>query len=396
MSNTIADFTADHRAIVDTAAKAAGFSDPVVFDLDEFQTPLLEHATRGAFVPVDGVFIRDWSPDWRKTRPGMMYGIRLYTVNGITFARSYCASAPELSCFGYDFFIVDRKDYVRLYRAALRYKRASDEEAEEPPVMPDGQRETVWRNTIGFLDPRNLKRIRALGGRAKRGLLLTGPPGNGKTSACRWIRREAEQRGWEVRIVGPDDYQAARRDCNPAAAVKALFQVTTRGVIFFDDMDVALRDRDAKADTDDQAVFLSSLDGIEVNEGVVYVFTTNCPIDRIDAAFRRPGRIDLTLQFPKPSAELRRTLSNRWHQDIRSALDLDAVVRDTADMSFAEIEELKNLLVLRFVDVNEWDWAWAKEQFRENRSGLASRRGDRPLGFVAAATNGVALNGSGH
>ena len=63
-------------------------------------------------------------------------------------------------------------------------------------------------------------------------------------------------------------------------------------------MDVALRDRDTVKETDDQAVFLAALDGIEVNEGVVYVFTTNCPLDLIDPAFKRPGRIDLVLHFP--------------------------------------------------------------------------------------------------
>ena len=68
-----------------------------------------------------------------------------------------------------------------------------------------------------------------------------------------------------------------------------LFSVNRRGIIFFDDMDVALRDRNTVRETDDQAVFLSALDGIEVNEGVVYVFTTNCSLDLIDPAFKRPG-----------------------------------------------------------------------------------------------------------
>ena len=84
--------------------------------------------------------------------------------------------------------------------------------------------------------------------------------------------------------VTPDAYQAARKSCNPVQAVKDLFAVNRRGVIFFDDMDVALRDRNTVQETDDQAVFLSALDGIDVNEGVVYVFTTNCPLST-----HRPG-----------------------------------------------------------------------------------------------------------
>src|SRR5438874_13374748 len=101
-------------------------------------------------------------------------------------------------------------------------------------------------------------------------------------------------------------YQAARRDCHAVEAVKELFAVSRPGVVFFDDMDVALRDRALAPDSDDQAVFLGAMDGIEVKEGVVYVFTTNCPVELIDPAIKRPGRIDLVLQFDPPPADLRR------------------------------------------------------------------------------------------
>jgi hypothetical protein len=389
MNTTLSEFTADHKTVVAAAAAAAGITDPVVFDPDDFADPLLENSVRGPLVPVDGVLIRDWDRSWRATWPGVNHGVRVYRADGIAYARAYCGLAPDLTPFGFNVFVVERRDYARLFRFAVRCKRAATAGA-TPPVMPAGQRDVLWQNTVGFLEPANLKRLRGYGGRAKRGLLLTGPPGNGKTSACRWVRQEAERRGWEAKVVGPDEYQAARRDCNPAEAVRNLFRVTGRGIVFFDDMDIALRDRDTVKETDDQAVFLAALDGLEVNEGVVHVFTTNCPVDLIDPAFRRPGRIDLTLSFPKPDAGLRRELIAHWHQDIRAAVDPERVVRETDGLSFAEVEELKNLLVLRFVDGGGWDWAWATEQFRANRSGLAARRSDRPVGFSVGP---VAVNG---
>ena len=182
---------------------------------------------------------------------------------------------------------------------------------------------------------------------------------------------------WEQAEAGPvkeaalHAYQAARRSCNPVQSVKDLFTVNRRGIIFFDDMDVALRDRNTVKETDDQAVFLSALDGIEVNEGVVYVFTTNCSIDLIDPAFKRPGRIDLVLHFRPPTPELRRELMDRWHADVRGGIDLDAAVDETEGFTFAEVEELKNLLIMRYVDVDEWDWDWAMRQYRLNRDDLA-------------------------
>jgi cell division protease FtsH len=383
MNSPLANFTADHRTLLAAAAEAAGFADPIAFDPESLLYTLVGNAVRGRFVPLHGAFIRDWDTHGRRYWPGMQYGLRVYTLRGVTFVRAVLGEAANQPTAGYDVFVVDRKDYLKLYRIGLQLSR--ERTPAEPPVMTAAHRDTLWRNTVDFLAPDNLKRITGYGGRAKRGLLLTGPPGNGKTSACRWIRSEAAQRGWVAKSVTPDDYQAARRSCSPAAAVRELFDAGGRGVVFFDDLDIALRDRDAVKETDDQAVFLSALDGITVTEGVVYVFTTNCPVDLIDPAFRRPGRIDLTLHFPKPDADLRRQLVSRWHLELRTAVGVETVVANTAGMSFAEIDELKNLLVLRFLDSNEWDWAWAQEQFRENRDGLANRRADRTVGFAVSA-----------
>jgi hypothetical protein len=385
MKLDIASYHEDFRVLVGSAAAAVGLADPVAFDPDDFETPMLKVAVRGPVTPLDGVLIRDWDRTWIKTQSGVNYGCREYRVKGIRFVRVYAQDAPDRPYLGYHFYLVDRSDYFALYRVAVRLKR-TESTAPTEPVMADEHRRALWQNTVAFLEPANLKRIKEYGGRAKRGLLLTGPPGNGKTSACRWIKAEVERRGWEANTISPDDYQAARRStCNPAEMVKGLFQASGRGVVFFDDLDIALRDRDTVKETDDQAVFLSALDGIAVNEGVVYVFTTNCSIDLIDPAFRRPGRIDVTLHFPKPNTELRRQLVNRWHAELRTAVGVERVVADTDGMTFAEIEELKNLLVLRFLDTNEWNWTWAQEQFRENRSGLTGKRGERTIGFLPSA-----------
>jgi len=153
-------------------------------------------------------------------------------------------------------------------------------------------------------------------------------------------------------------------------------------VVFFDDMDQALRDRETVKETDDQAIFLTALDGISVNEGVVFVFTTNCALDLIDRAFKRPGRLDLVLHFNPPESVLRRRLMERWHEDIRSHLNLDTAVASTDGFSFAEIEELKNLLVMHFLDAGVWNWSWALKQFDINRCQLSNH--ERPqAGFHA-------------
>jgi len=183
--------------------------------------------------------------------------------------------------------------------------------------------------------------------------------------------------------VTPDNYRQARAH----DTIEELFSVDRRGIVFFDDMDLALRDRETVHETEDQAVFLSALDGINVHEGVVFVFTTNCSLDLIDRAFKRPGRIDLVLNFKPPDERLRRQLIERWHEDIRGHINVDLAVTSTEGFSFAEIEELKNLLVMRCMDSGEWNWDWALKQFDVNRSELSSRP-RRHVGFGNRRNNG--------
>ena len=56
-----------------------------------------------------------------------------------------------------------------------------------------------------------------------------------------------------------------------------------------------------------------------------------------------------------------------------TSFGLMLAVASTDGYSFAEIEELKNLLVMNFMEKNEWDWSWALKQFDINRHELNNR-----------------------
>jgi hypothetical protein len=386
MTTPLQDYAQDHRGLLEAAGRAAGFEAPVAFDPSAFYAPLLKVARKGPLLPVDGVLVRDWDPNTRRFHAGLRVGMRRYEVEGVAFVRVVFHHNEQLNSGGLDFLAVDQKNYRRLYKIALKARSEGAAVAAEKPVLPVEQADQLWKNTIGYLEGENLQRIRRYGGRAKRGVLLTGSPGNGKTMACRWIWEACCKRRWEYRLITPDNYRAARTH----QRIEDLFSVERRGIIFFDDMDLALRDRDTVGESEDQAVFLSALDGIRVHEGVVFVFTTNCALDLIDKAFKRPGRIDVVLHFRAPEAALRRQLLQRWHEDIRGNLDIERAVASTDGYSFAEIEELKNLLVMRYMDTQTWDWGWALRQFDVNRSELMARP-TRHVGFGTlqdAARNG--------
>jgi hypothetical protein len=378
-------FITDHRYLLERVGQQMGFADPVAIDFDDFADPVVKASKRGPAMPIDGVLVRDWMKGSRRTYSGIRIGMRRYQIRGVEFARVQFSHHDSLCCAAFSFFAVDRCNYRRLYRIALECRRDAEPPA-DPPVMKDDLFQILVANTIGFLEPSRLQRIKGYRGRAKRGLLLTGPPGNGKTSACRWLWQECRRRNWEWRLVTPDSYAEARRSDNAATAVRELFTLEHVGIVFFDDLDLALRDRESSRVSDDQSVFLGALDGLETKEGIVFVFTTNCRIELIDPAFRRPGRIDVTLPFEVPDVELRRKLMSRWHSDLHEGISIDAAVRSTEGFSFAEIEELKNILVMGFMDQGEWNLEAALMQLTANRAELSLDRRP-PIGF-RCSTNG--------
>lgn len=274
----------------------------------------------------------------------------------------------------YDFWAVPVAHHRRLYRFLRRLERKRVDIV--APIMRDADRDRLCANTIGFLKlaRETLQKFQVP---QKRGVLLLGEPGNGKTMACRWLYALAGQRGLMWRDVGPEDYTAARE----GGRLRELFELDGPGIILFDDLDIALRDREETGGSFDLTTFLTEMDGLHPRQEVVYLFTSNAKFANLDAAFRRPGRIDLVMHFPRPNDELRQKfIEQHWHGDIVRQLDVALIVRVTDGLSFAEMEEVKRLLVLNFLETECWDWNAAWSVFR---TGRLSGKTDRRIGFAA-------------
>ncbi len=271
-----------------------------------------------------------------------------------------------------DFWAVRSSDYRRFYRLLRREIRARQEQG--PPVVTDEKRQRLWENTIGFLR-RGSAEMARYGVAPRRGVLLLGEPGNGKTMACRWLAAQARRSGLEWKSISAEMYEDARID----RRVPALFQLSSPGIVLFDDFDTALLDPQTHDDDQKHATFLAELDGLEQKTGIVYLFTSNAALRELDPAIRRPGRIDVIVQFTKPDAKLRRRLiAERWHPELLAGVDVETVVHQTDGLSFAEIEELKKLLVIRHVETGRWDWPGARAALGQRNQ---DHRGSGPIGF---------------
>lgn len=274
-------------------------------------------------------------------------------------------------------WLIPARDYARFYRFARRLGETTLQTVS--PIMDPDEQKRLWDHTIGFLETGEAA-LKRFGIAVKRGVLLMGDPGNGKTMACRWLQAEAASRGYEWRNVTVENFEAHRTH----GSASTLFDLSSPGFVMFDDFDAGLRHRDQTGGTSpEHSLFLAELDGLKVRHGVVFLFTSNARLSELDPAFRRPGRIDQVIHFPQPDAQLRRRLLvEAWPREITVAIPLDEVVAATGGCSFAEIDELKKLLVLRYLETDAWDWPWVWQEFR-NR--LDEARHARPLGFHAVA-----------
>ncbi|MEX0586450.1 MAG: ATP-binding protein [Pirellulales bacterium] len=274
-----------------------------------------------------------------------------------------------------DFWVVPRRKVGIFYRAVRKLLRRT--EAASPPLMPAHDWKRLWENTIGYLRSA-ASFLKQFGVPAKRGLLLLGAPGNGKTMAGRYLRSRCRSAGLTWRTVTPSEFEEAYRE----KTVAELFQPERSGIVMFDDFDAHLRRSDDGHDGP-QAALLGGLDGIGQPIDVVYLFSTNLPLEEIDAAVRRPGRIDIVIHFAKPDTEMRRQLIvTRWQAEIVDALDVEHVVAETAEMSFAELEEARRLLVMRRFETGRWDWPAVRRALGERNAMLHVRR---RIGFSTAA-----------
>jgi hypothetical protein len=166
----------------------------------------------------------------------------------------------------------------------------------------------------------------------RRGYLLHGPPGNGKSTAVRAMLTSAGLTAYTLRLIDSrtDDEDMERlfeRAVNHAPAI-----------ILFEDIDRAFpRTGNSKSKISLQQL-LNCLDGVATGEGIMTVSTANDPTALDPAILKRPGRFDRVVHFPNPSAVLRREYFCRMHEQFLAA-DLDSVVSDSEGFSFAQLRE---------------------------------------------------------
>lgn len=175
--------------------------------------------------------------------------------------------------------------------------------------------------------------------RPPKGLLMYGPPGNGKTMIARAVSYSMGSRF--IAIQGPEFMSKFVGEAE--RQLKETFEEAEKignCVIFIDEIDSVASKRDDKS-AEWQVSFVSTLlnlmDGIRSNSRILVIGATN-RLNAIDPALRRPGRFDIEFEVPQPATDARYDILTKYIDVQNKSRFTDAVT----DKFLHIISELTN------------------------------------------------------
>lgn len=177
----------------------------------------------------------------------------------------------------------------------------------------------------------------------KRGIILWGPPGSGKSCTIQLIMKDVvEREGIVIKFTNPGLFLEGMR-------VFREIEKETPCVILMEDIDSTL-------EMWDESQVLNILDGVDQIERTVFLATTNYP-ERLGARIlNRPSRFDKRFKICHPNAESRLMYFKHLIGDQKIAelsINLKKWVKDTEKFSIAHLKELFVAVVILGDDYKE-------------------------------------------
>ncbi len=202
----------------------------------------------------------------------------------------------------------------------------------EQIILPAKLLDRIERHTIAFST--HAKRLSAVGRHLKRGILLHGPPGTGKTFSAMYLA--SRMPGRTVFLLTGAGMGLIETACNMA-------RILEPATIILEDVDLIGTQRDHQMVDANALLFelLNQMDGLADDADILFLLTTNRPDVLEPALASRPGRIDQAIEVPPPDEDCRRRLFALYSVGLTLNINrLDELIHRMHGVSAAFIREL--------------------------------------------------------
>jgi ATP-dependent 26S proteasome regulatory subunit len=215
--------------------------------------------------------------------------------------------------------------------------------ARENIILPEGLLARVERQTLGF--GRHSQRLLAAGRHLKRGLLLHGAPGTGKTLTAMYLAAQSGDR--TVLLLTGRGLGMIEQSC-------ALARTLQPSIVILEDVDLVAEERthrQAGCATPLLFELLNEMDGLADDADVLFLLTTN-RADLLEPALAaRPGRVDQAFEIPLPDKDCRRRLFDLYARGLTLRVaEWERFLHRTQGASAAFIRELMRKAALFAAD----------------------------------------------
>jgi len=202
-------------------------------------------------------------------------------------------------------------------------------------ILKDEIKRRIISGTVDMI--KNMEVYRKNNLPIKRGILMEGEPGTGKTLVSKAL---CNQMDCTFIWVTADDIRYPEH----VSYIYQMARELSPSIVLFEDIDYIGKSRESYRDSSFDKItgeLLNQMDGIESNEGIITLASSNYP-ELLDKALRnRPGRFDIRVKFDLPDEDQREKMLTKFIGNISiSDIKMKDMVNMTKGYTGAYIKEL--------------------------------------------------------